>query len=112
MDNASVDEHAISGELLDDQYHQIAAYLTKRFVADWPCELCRNVDWGINHKVVSPEFLNITKQGFSRDSAIVHPSLHLMCTNCGNSKFMSLQVLGIDLSNNTVVFTKEGGSDE
>ena len=86
-----------SVELSDKQQK----YLMKKLLVhyeNYACEVCGALNWNVNTSLVSPMLLTVdngTLGGVSLTS--VHPSAHLSCSVCGNTKIISLASAGINL---------------
>jgi hypothetical protein len=59
------------------------------------CELCGAAEWQMGEHLVSPLIVNRIETGIRMDlTGRVHTSALLICKNCGNTKFLNLNVLG------------------
>ena len=60
------------------------------------CEMCAKTSWAIGESIVQPVPLTINRlsYSYSQDFLTSLPSVHLVCTNCGNTKLMLLSSLG------------------
>jgi hypothetical protein len=62
------------------------------------CEMCGAINWSVNTFIVSPALLAFDRKTrmYMPDLGFIHPSLHVVCGTCGNSKLLSLAVLKFD----------------
>ena len=86
-----------SKALTKEQREQIEKLLASKLklVA---CELCETNNWGFNDRIVTPSFLAVNREVdlYDIDLAVIHPSLLMQCNTCGNSKLISLAVIGFN----------------
>lgn len=65
------------------------------------CDFCGKNVWALNNRLVTPlmVFIDPEAEQLTQDLSVMHPCVLLQCTHCGNSKFLSLNLLGVgDLS--------------
>lgn len=79
------------------QKEDIANLLFKK-LGSRACEMCSQTAWAIGDNIVGPQALLIDRinKAYSTDWAALYPSIHLVCTNCGNTKLFLLTQLGYD----------------
>lgn len=92
--NVELDPRGFSTE----QKERIGRRLDEVMPTQPACEMCGKKVWSINDRLVTPIMLYAEPDSdtFAADFGIIHPSIFLQCTHCGNSKIISLGVLGID----------------
>lgn len=58
--------------------------------------MCSQTAWAIADNIVQPDplLMNHATNTYTRDYVTVNPSVHLVCTNCGNTKLFLLAQLG------------------
>ena len=86
-----------SPKLTDAQKQKIALALFQK-MGSRNCEMCSQLTWAIGDNIVSPMplMINHFSQNYSIDYTVVHASVHLICTNCGNTKLIHLSQLGFN----------------
>jgi hypothetical protein len=58
------------------------------------CEMCGTDVWVVNRRLVTPQMISVENREMNTDDAMYHPSAHISCENCGNTKIVSLYNLG------------------
>ncbi len=83
--------------LTEAQKIKLSALITNRF-GTRPCEFCGHSNWAMGDNLVSPLPLRIdhVRRVYSVDHNVVHASVHVVCTICGNTKLFHLAQLGFD----------------
>lgn len=95
-ETASEDETLAAGRLTDEQGQRLVDLLNEK-ISNLRCELCDSIDFTINPHLASPQFITLNKDGGTElDWSVSHPCAVAHCTNCGNTKFHSLKMLGFD----------------
>lgn len=86
-----------SPKLTDAQKLEISNILGAR-LGKRPCELCGEFTWAIGDNLVGPMplLINHLTVNYSTDYSLALPSVHLVCTNCGNTKLLLLSQLGFN----------------
>ena len=58
--------------------------------------MCAQLSWAIGDNIVQPVPLQINRLSYTygQDFLTTYPSVHLVCTNCGNTKLFLLSSLG------------------
>jgi hypothetical protein len=84
-------------KLTAGQKQEIADLLYKR-LGSRACEMCSQVSWAIGDNIVAPQALLMDRvsKTYSPDQYTVFASVHLVCTNCGNTKMFLLNQLDYD----------------
>lgn len=88
---------AMPALLNQKQRDDLTTVITKK-VTPRPCEFCGNAEWSLNEALATPAFLKMGERPdiFVQELGIVHPCAVLQCTNCGNTKLLSLRALQFD----------------
>jgi hypothetical protein len=84
-------------KLTESQRTEIAELLYAK-LGSRACEMCAHPSWAIGDNIVQPVPLqiNLLSKSYSQDFTASFPSVHLVCTNCGNTKLFLLSQLGYD----------------
>jgi|ERR1700722_2438848 len=80
------------GTFTPDETQLITTWLNTHWGKDKACEGCTNQTWGISQTPVAIPVLEIPGISLSSSYALVM----VICTRCGNSKFINLGMIGID----------------
>src|SRR3954463_16643175 len=86
-----------AAKITDKQRSEIAALLYAKLGAR-ACEMCATTSWAIGDHIVSPLALTMDHATgkYNVDMAASYPSVHLVCSNCGNTKLFNLPQVGFD----------------
>ncbi len=85
----------ISGRLRPSEKRKVSKRSAKNGVTSPACELCRNTTWQLGDYLVTPEGLarHSANTLLSAPGDPAHPSVLLICSNCGNTKLINVAVL-------------------
>lgn len=63
-----------------------------------PCDMCGEFSWAIGDNLVGPLplLINHATANYSTDYGMALPSVHLICSNCGNTKLFLVSQLGFN----------------
>jgi len=91
-------EHFIRPSTLTDLQRTKLAQHLFNLVGPKSCEFCGKSSWAIGQNLVSPLPLAMDhiRRTYTVDHNVVHASVHLVCTVCGNTKLLHLAQLGFD----------------
>jgi hypothetical protein len=94
---AALEGYMRPATLTDTQRQKLAIHLFTRFGLK-ACEFCGNTSWAIGQNIVSPLPLRMDhfRRIYTVDHTVVHASIHLVCSSCGNTKLLHLAQLGFD----------------
>lgn len=86
-----------SPTLTENQKTKLAAHIYNRF-GSRACEFCGVSIWALGQHLVTPLALSLdhVTRTYRVDYQVVHASVHMVCTNCGNTKMFHLAHLQWD----------------
>lgn len=95
-------------EHMPDHVGQALVELLGAKFGDRGCEMCGADKWTVNPSLATPGLVSADydELAFGSTAARVHPCAMVHCTDCGNTKLLSLHHLGFDL-----VKAYKGGND-
>lgn len=96
-DHESILDRLATGKLSESEQELVAEKLKEKGAGSAKCELCNNDKWIVGEYIVTP--LGIARRGnFLAEASNdpFHPSFLVICDNCGNTKIININVLGLD----------------
>lgn len=83
-----------TGKLTQEEYQRAVQWINTRWMGAVPCEMCgAKQHWDTLQYLVAPPNVSDTKQKIL--TGYFYPQFMVLCTNCGNTKYVNAYITGV-----------------
>jgi hypothetical protein len=83
-----------TGKLYPEEFQLALNWVNSKWIPGVPCELCGNSNkWFVGEYIVAPP--NLGEGGVRLPTGFYYPAVPVLCSNCGNTKYLNAIVIGI-----------------